>query len=171
MGKTTIKLRTHRIKDQIPSGYDNIKNMTHRMRERNRKRQDKIKRRWQKTSLLYRILQLHSDCFLNSMCLTLYAIMSTWDVFFYPRCPMFYENTYDKRTHYKWTCRYKAYYNMRQVLPVVPAKQSYRFGMLSPIRCIICSTLSGQPVMCSFVLCVSCFTLSCPLALLFHPIC
>ena len=39
---------------------------------------------------LYCILQLHSDCFLNPMCLTLYDIMSTRDVFFYPRCPMFY---------------------------------------------------------------------------------
>jgi hypothetical protein len=43
MGKTTIKLWTHRIKDQIPSGYDNIKHMTHRMGESNRKQQDKIK--------------------------------------------------------------------------------------------------------------------------------
>jgi hypothetical protein len=39
---------------------------------------------------LYCILQLHSDCFLNPMCLTLYDIMSTRDVFFYPRCPVFY---------------------------------------------------------------------------------
>jgi hypothetical protein len=39
---------------------------------------------------LYCILQLHSNCFLNPMCLTLYDIMSTWDVIFYPRCPMFY---------------------------------------------------------------------------------
>jgi hypothetical protein len=38
-----IKLWTHWIKDQIPSGYDNIENMTHRMGESNRKGQDKIK--------------------------------------------------------------------------------------------------------------------------------
>jgi hypothetical protein len=37
------RMWTPRIKDQIPSGYDNIKNMTHRMGESNRKRQDKIK--------------------------------------------------------------------------------------------------------------------------------
>jgi hypothetical protein len=43
MGKTKNKLWTHRIKDQIPGGYDSIKNMTHRMGESNRKRQDKIK--------------------------------------------------------------------------------------------------------------------------------
>jgi hypothetical protein len=38
-----IKLWTYWIKYQIPSGYDNIKNMTHRMGESNRKGQDKIK--------------------------------------------------------------------------------------------------------------------------------
>ena len=30
---------------------------------------------------------------------------------------------------------------------------SYPFGMLPPIRCIICFTLSGEPVMCSFMVC------------------
>ena len=88
---------------------------------------------------LYCILQLHSDCFLNPMCLTLYDIMFTR------------------------MCSF-----IQGVLCFI---FSCPFGMLSPIRCIICFTLSGQPVMCSFFLCVSCFALSCPLALLFHPIC
>jgi hypothetical protein len=39
---------------------------------------------------LHCILQLHSNCFLNPMCLTLDDIMSTRDLFFYPRCPMFH---------------------------------------------------------------------------------
>jgi hypothetical protein len=38
-----IKLWTYWIKYQIPSGYDNIKNMTHRKGESNHKGQDKIK--------------------------------------------------------------------------------------------------------------------------------
>jgi hypothetical protein len=88
---------------------------------------------------LYCILQLHSDRFLNPMCLTLYDIMFTrmcsfiqgvlFFIFF-----LFIRNAFS-------------------------------------IPMYICFTLSGQPVMCSFVLCVSCFALSCPLALLFHPIC
>jgi hypothetical protein len=39
---------------------------------------------------LYCILQLHSNCFLNPMCLTLDDIMSTRDVLFNPWCPMVY---------------------------------------------------------------------------------
>ena len=91
------------IKEHITSGHDNKKDMTHRMVERNLSGQDKIKLG-------------HIGLLSSSMCHELDIVISTFDVFFYPTCPIFYIVMATRGVFFYHICRSLIYYLVLRVL-------------------------------------------------------